>query len=325
MANDKPAVFSRRAVLGAVVSSGAILMTGNLNLVSTAAATASGEHLSGAGLVWGGGLQHAVSGSGGVGLHVREWGNPIGQPILFVHAWSQSLMSWVRQYNSDLTRDFRLIAFDLRGHGQSEKPMQDRAYTDGQAWAEDIAAIIAGLRLTKPVLVASSYAGFIVCDYLERFGQENVGAINFVGAAVLNTRPEYFGAAFGELLPGLTSPDLATNIEATRRFVRVYHHAQLEDDVSETILAFNMATPPEVRQWCVSRQLDFTDVLKKIRKPTLVTQGNSDALVQQAMFEHVLNSVHGATGSRYESVSHAPPFENGPRFNKELAELARNV
>ena len=65
---------------------------------------------------------HSVQGGGGLRLHVCEWGNQDGPPILFIHGWSQNQLCWARQYESELAEEFRLVAFDLRGHGMSEAP-----------------------------------------------------------------------------------------------------------------------------------------------------------------------------------------------------------
>jgi non-heme chloroperoxidase len=65
---------------------------------------------------------HKVAGGGGVQLHVIEAGNPGGRPILFIHGISQSSLAWSRQLDSELARDHRLVAMDLRGHGLSDKP-----------------------------------------------------------------------------------------------------------------------------------------------------------------------------------------------------------
>ena len=91
----------------------------------------------------------------GLSLHVREWGNPSGTPILFLHGWSQSHLAWARQSDSDLADDFRLVACDLRGHGMSETPRDAEHYTQGQRWADDVAAILGELDLDRP----SSSAG----------------------------------------------------------------------------------------------------------------------------------------------------------------------
>ena len=69
-----------------------------------------------------------VEGGGGVSLSVVETGRKDGPGILFIHGFSQSYLSWKTQLGSDLADDFRLIAFDLRGHGASGKPFDPENY-----------------------------------------------------------------------------------------------------------------------------------------------------------------------------------------------------
>jgi len=78
---------------------------------------------------------HTVEGGGGVKLRVRESGSESGRPILLMHGWSQNLRAWEMQYESPRLKGFRLVAFDLRGHGESEAPAKAEAYTDGELWA----------------------------------------------------------------------------------------------------------------------------------------------------------------------------------------------
>ena len=77
---------------------------------------------------------HTVRGGGGLRLHVREWGRPDGPPILFIHGLSQNHLCWARQYQSALADEFRLVAYDLRGHGMSEAPLEPEHYADGRLW-----------------------------------------------------------------------------------------------------------------------------------------------------------------------------------------------
>ena len=70
-----------------------------------------------------------------------------GRRILFIHGWSQNHLCWAKQYESSLADEFRLVAYDLRGHGMSEAPLEPEHYTYGELWADDVAAIIEQLRL----------------------------------------------------------------------------------------------------------------------------------------------------------------------------------
>jgi hypothetical protein len=45
----------------------------------------------------------------GVTISAQEWGNPNGPEILMLHGFGQSHLSWTRQINSDLAREFRII------------------------------------------------------------------------------------------------------------------------------------------------------------------------------------------------------------------------
>jgi alpha-beta hydrolase superfamily lysophospholipase len=92
---------------------------------------------------------HEVQG-GGLRLHVREWGNPDEPPVVFIHGLSQSHLCWARQYQSSLANEFRLVAYDLRGHGMSQAPLEPEHYTDATLWADDLAAIIDQLGSTGP-------------------------------------------------------------------------------------------------------------------------------------------------------------------------------
>jgi non-heme chloroperoxidase len=73
-------------------------------------------------------------------------------------------LAWSKQLDSDLTREFRVIAMDMRGHGGSEKP-QD-AYAESKLWADDVQGIIETLGLDGTVLCGWSYGGRVMLDYL---------------------------------------------------------------------------------------------------------------------------------------------------------------
>jgi len=271
---------------------------------------------------------HSVIGGGGVKLHVREWGREDAPAILFIHGWSQNHLCWRKQYESRLTEEFRLVALDLRGHGMSEVPELQEHYTDPQAWAVDIAAIIEHLRLDCPVLVGWSYAGFVICDYIRAYGQDAISGINFVGAAVTLDQTVFgtlIGPGFLDHVAGATADDLSTNIQAIRSFLSGCTSRPLPKDDYETALCWNIVVPPKVRAALVTRTINSDDVLDTLNKPVLMAQGRNDSVILPAMGDHILRMCRMSTASWYHDVGHAPFLEESARFNRELAEFARKA
>ena len=271
---------------------------------------------------------HTVAGGGGVRLHVREWGRADGPPVVFIHGWSQNHLCWDKQYESPLRDEFRLVAYDLRGHGMSEAPAGPGPYTDARLWADDLAAVIDRLGLERAVLVGWSYGAFVICDYLRAYGQDRVAAVNFVEGAVKLGEVAFgtlIGPGFLDHFVGATTDDLPTNISTMRSFVRACIVKPVSEDELETAVCWNVVVPAAVRANLGARQLDCDDVLRVLEVPLLVTHGRADTVVLPAMAEHVLATCPHAEASWYDGVGHVPHLEESERFNRELAELTRRA
>ncbi len=271
---------------------------------------------------------NSIQGGGGIQLHVREWGNASAPSILFIHGWSQNHLCWSKQYESELATSYRLVALDLRGHGMSEAPREANAYQNPQLWADDIAAIMKELLLERPILVGWSYGGFIICDYIRAYGQENISGIVFAGAATTLHPPtlsEFIGPGFINVVTDAISEDLPTSLLAMRQFMHncIARPLALED--LETALCWQMVVRPDVRGALVTREINSDDVLRSLRVPLLVAHGREDYVVLPTMAEHVLEACPKATASWYDDVGHAPFLEDPARFNRELAELVHHV
>jgi non-heme chloroperoxidase len=271
--------------------------------------------------------EYELRGGGGLNLHVQEWGDRQGPALLLIHGWSQSQLCWRRQVESRLAETFRIVTFDNRGHGMSDRPLTPEHYADGQLWADDVAAIIEQTELERPILVAWSYGGFIVADYVRAYGQAGIGGINLVGGAVLLKPPgfDHIGPGFLENAEGACSADLRTSIAAIQRFLRACTARPLGDDDWSSALSWNMIVPPEVRAALISRELDADDVLSTLTVPVLVTHGRSDAIVLPSMAQHVLDVCETAEASWYEGIGHMPFWEDHERFNRELADFIARV
>ena len=259
----------------------------------------------------------------GLTISAQEWGNPQGPEILLIHGYAQSHMSWMRQVDSDLAKEFRIITYDLRGHGNSDKPLDKAPYHDNKAWGDEVKAVMDAAGLKRPVLVGWSYAGRVISDYVTTHGPDKLAGINFVDASI-KFFPEFVGENL-KTMPGMASEDLATNIAATRQFVRGCFEKPPTGDDFELMLSFNMMVPPKVRANLGGRSLDATEVMSKLKIPVLVTHGDKDRNSKLGTAEYTAKTIPGAKLSVYPGIGHAPFYEDAARFNTELTAFVRGA
>jgi non-heme chloroperoxidase len=240
----------------------------------------------------------------GLTISAQEWGNPAGPEILFIHGFSQSHLSWIRQVDSDLAKEFRIVTYDLRGHGNSDKPLDAARYRDSKAWGDEVQAVIDAAGLKRPVLVGWSYAGRVISDYLSTHGTGQIAGINFVDAPI-KVDPALIGDNLKNL-PLMALEDLLTNITATRTFLHGCFSKQPTADDYETMLAFNMMVLPKVRAGLSGRPLDATEMMSKLKLPVLVTHGAEDRNARLGAGQYTASVIPGAKLSVYDGIGHSP-------------------
>ena len=106
----------------------------------------------------------------GTVLAIEAKGDPAAPEVLFMHGLRQSGLSWDKQFADPALAGFRVVRFDLRGHGDSDKPDAPSAYSDADRWADDVAAVIAATKLRRPILVGWSLGGCPSSGFLGQIG-----------------------------------------------------------------------------------------------------------------------------------------------------------
>jgi non-heme chloroperoxidase len=256
----------------------------------------------------------------GVRLCVRSVGPKDSPAILFIHGFSQSHLSWTKQFAGPLAQEFHLIAFDLRGHGWSDKPDAAAAYHETQRWGDDVAAVLAASGVRRAVLVGWSYGGQVVLDYVATHGVGAIAGIDFVAGVIGNDRT-YYGKDIRTLRMTCAS-DPAAGIDGVRTFLRACFATPPERADFERMLVYNAIVPPAVRRHLLGRESE-TAGLAALTMPVLFTQGTADTIIAPAMSRYGAAAIPGATLSLYEGVGHEPFFEDAERFDRELAEFVR--
>lgn len=269
---------------------------------------------------------HTIEGGGGARLHLVETGDPDGRPVLFLHGFSQCWLQWRAQLESPLLQRCRLIAMDLRGHGQSDRPRE--GYDDARLWAADIHATISTLGLDRPVLCGWSYGPLVILDYVRHYGERALAGACFAGAVTKLGSPEaasVLSADFLGLMPGFFSTDVEESVRALEGLIALCCERRPSTEERYTMLGYALAVPPHVRAGMLNRVIDNDDLLPKLRMPVLVLHGAKDAVVSPAVIERQLSRIAAARVHVLSGAGHACFRDDADAFNEKLSEFVASV
>lgn len=259
----------------------------------------------------------------GVNLAVYEWGQSQGPEILFIHGFCSGAMAFNRQRRAELSAVARMVAYDMRGHGSSDKPLEPAYYKDPQRWADELRAVMDGLALERPVVVAWGYGGLVLGHYLNVYGPQRIGATVFVDAMTC-VAPEWSGATRRHV-PHMLSENVAENVAATRAYIRgSFAHPLVQEDF-ELLLGCAMMVPLAARRSLLGPVIDMEASLAALNAPALVVHGAEDAVILPDMARYTAKRIRRAHFGLYEGCGHAPFYESAERFNRSLIELLKEI
>jgi pimeloyl-ACP methyl ester carboxylesterase len=159
-------------------------------------------------------------------------------PLLLVHGWCCDHTYFAPQVEHFAERGHRVVAVDLRGHGESDKPHQRYAMQD---FADDLAWMCQRLELAKPAVVGHSMGGIVAFDLAARYPNLPSAVVMLDAAVVL---PSAARAAIPSLLSELRGPGY-------REVLRGYASRSLfiptdDEQRKERILQSMSSTPQHV-------------------------------------------------------------------------------
>ena len=244
-----------------------------------------------------------------VNLHVDDTGGP-GRPIVLIHGWPLSGESWVNQVPAFAAAGYRVITYDRRGFGRSDKPLTGYTY---DSFTSDLQAVITALDLTDVTLVGFSMGGGEVARYFTEFGAQRIRSVVFASAV-----PPFMMQSpknpDGPLTPA-QAEGMASSLKADREkfyddFTTQFFSANgvltvSEDDRQMAIaLAMQASQAAALEAMGAFGSTDFRYDLPAITVPSLIIHGDADAIVP---FEGSGARTHAAlVGSELHVVAGGP-------------------
>lgn len=265
-----------------------------------------------------------------VALHYTDSGGD-GRPVVLIHGWPLSGASWSEQVPALIDAGYRVITYDRRGFGDSDKPASGYDYDN---FADDLAGLLDGLDLTHASLVGFSMGGGEIARYVGRQGTGRLHSVVFAGAV-----PPYLLKTDDNPDGGLEEADVQEMEESARTdranfldgfttgFFSANGELKVTEEQRQEAIALQQAARDEALVGCIGAfgRTDFRDDLTKVDVPTLVIHGDSDAIVPfEVSGKRTAESIPGSTLVVVKDAPHGFNVSHADEFNAALLEfLAR--
>lgn len=240
-----------------------------------------------------------------------------GFPLILIHGLSDDWRLW-NHLIPELSRNYRIIALDLRGHGGSGKP--DIPYSIEQ-FSRDIYCLLIKLKIKRAHLTGFSMGGAVAQEFAVKYPE-------MVSSMILMSSFSYassdfnktllklknslveggFGAFFQEIIPLILTPQFIEENQAELKYVLDEKiKTESQDALIRTIDA------------CM--EFDIRDKISMISKPTLIISGKEDILTPDELAEQTHRLIKG---SRREIIGNTGHNVLIPQNRQHMLHLIRN-
>ncbi|MDH7808441.1 non-heme chloroperoxidase [Rhizobium sp. AN67] len=264
----------------------------------------------------------------GVEIFFKDWGPKDAQPIVFHHGWPLSSDDWDAQMLFFLSKGYRVVAHDRRGHGRSSQVSNGH---DMDHYAADASAVAEYLDLRNAVHIGHSTGGGEVARYVARHGQPQGRVakailVSAVPPLMLKTAANPDGTPM-EVFDGFRSA-LAAN--RAQFFLDVasgpfYGFNRPDAKVSQGVIdnwwrqGMMGSAVAHYEGIKAFSETDQTEDLKAITVPTLVTQGDDDQVVPyKAAVELQVKLIRNSTMKIYKGFPHGMLTTHADVINPDL-------
>jgi pimeloyl-ACP methyl ester carboxylesterase len=258
-----------------------------------------------------------------------------GRPVLMIHGLGGSHHDWDDAVEI-LARQHRIHRFDLLGHGARADAVRP---TSLQEMARDVAHVIDGLGLERPLLVGHSMGALVVMRYLQDHGARHIAGVCLIDQSPRITNDEQWRLGlFGSLT--------RTQLHGALKRLRGDFVGTIATDFIAKLAPLKKAGCPDaligrLARWLVAKlagrcgaervismleslaEADFRDVIAKLSVPTMVVLGGASPHYGKLPLEqYYRDALPDGTVRLYKQAAHSPHRQEASRFAADLAAFA---
>ena len=262
---------------------------------------------------------------------VRLWHRITGEgdPVVQIHG------AGFGHFNFDpatpaLSQRFRVIDFDMRGYGASDRPVQ---HYDMEVWADDVAGLLDALELERAHVHGTSMGGMIAIVFAGKYPERTRSAVINCAAAKLGPSGQLIFKNWIDIArldpdgPGSRIlAELITWQALSRRFLAEQDAVALADRIQEILRESNRIEvfTAACQAMC---DMDLRGWLPKITSPVLVLGGDEDVMTPwdqgpgAAGQQAIVDGIAGAEAHVIRGANHSTIFDSSDEHNRVVADF----
>ena len=258
-------------------------------------------------------MKKSVALPDGVTLAYIDTGNPTGPPVVLIHGYTDNARDWVPVLPY-LSKRFRLILVDIRGHGKSSKP--ECCYTRLD-FAYDIKLLLDALSIGRADVVGHSLGSIIAQTFAEYWPErtDRVVLISSTGGRPPGSSapPQFdYAAEIRKLKDPIDadSPfmiawwDSPTPVDP--EFIRRQRRDSAAIPLAVWLAVLDEGLPT------ATAYADLQSTLPRLKAPTLLIWGSKDPIMDEPVRKTLKDALPGAEVKIFEGLGHNPFWENPP-------------
>lgn len=260
-------------------------------------------------------------------LHVDDTGGT-GRVVVLIHGWPLSGESWSEQVPALTAAGYRVVTYDRRGFGRSDKPKTGYTY---DTLTEDLHTLITELDLHDVTLVGFSMGGGEVARYFSKYGNERLHSVVFASAVApfmmsspSNPDGPLSAGQAAKMTAALTANQDTFYDNFTTEFFSVDGVLKVTEQQRQDALALAKQSSKVAALACLTAfgMTDFREDLPKVNVPTLVLHGGSDATVPfEGSGARTYAAIPGSELVVIPGAPHGVNVSNAAEWNAALIEF----
>jgi pimeloyl-ACP methyl ester carboxylesterase len=247
-----------------------------------------------------------------------------GEPVVFIGGLGADIFLWFRQV-PELSKQFQVIAFDTRGAGESDKPVEPYSI---RMFADDTAGLLVALKIEKANIVGASLGGLIAQQFALAYPQM---VSRLILASTGFGGPHMVKPSFLDVIPALftmrRSGDPAKDIQRSFELFTSKAWCQQHSDLVKQYVDWRVAhpQPPDAynRQRAAVNTFNGEDQISQIKVPVLIVHGAKDRVVPVKNAHLLKSKLPQARLVIFPDAGHAAPIQFADEFNTALVQFLK--